>query len=336
MSTNTTGGSALRARAAAANGQPGTEVTTAPRQDIAAAPLRVQVERLEDEFKKAMPAGEAVQFVRDAMTCLQTIKNLDRCEPRSVLGSLMNCAQLGLRPGLLGHAWPLPFWDRNVQLPGSDRRGGFKAQLIIGYQGYTHLAYESSRVTAVKSAVVREEDAFDWDEGGTEPPVHRRPKFGRLRGPIVGYYATVTTTLGGTLVYAMDVPEMIAFRDAHAPRGKPRGEGESGPIVGPWAGDLESDNFIGMARKTVLRYALKTAPKSAQLARAEAVDGTVRVDASVLSEPAAVSQVAELPAAPQQSIAGPSTPAQGIVIPRDQQTADEYDPTAEPGWGGGK
>jgi recombination protein RecT len=329
-------GNGLRARAQAATGQPSGNGEVAVRQDLATAPLRIQVERLETEFKKAMPAGEAVQFVRDAMTCLQTIKNLDKAEPRSVLGALMNCAQLGLRPGLLGHAWPLPFYDRNVEIrdpeTGRTRKGGYKAQLIIGYQGYTHLAYESGRVSAVKSAVVREEDEFDWDEGSMLPPVHRRPKFGRPRGPVIGYYATITTTLGGTLVYAMDVPEMIQFRDRHAPRGRPAHEGESGPIVGPWAGDLESDNFIGMARKTVLRYVLKTAPKSAQLARADAVDGSVRVDASVLSEPAAVSRVAELEAGPSgEGGEAPRTPAEGIVIPRDEQ--EEFDPTAEPGWG---
>ena len=59
-----------------------------------------------------MPKGvEAAQLVRDALTAVRTNPKLAECEPNSVLGSLMTCAQLGLRPGVLGHAWLLPFWD---------------------------------------------------------------------------------------------------------------------------------------------------------------------------------------------------------------------------------
>ena len=261
-----------------------------------------------------MPQGEAEQFVRDALTCLQTIKNLDRAEPRSVMGALMNCAQLGLRPGLLGHAWPLPFWDRSVEIldpeTGQIRKGGHRAQLIIGYQGYTHLAYESGKVSVVKAKIVREADEFDWDEGGNEPPVHRRPKLGTPRGQVLGYYAVVQTVMGGTLVHVMDVPEMLAFRDAFAPRGKAGGDGVT-RVVGPWNSSPGQANFDGMAMKTCLRYALKTAPKSPQLARAESVDETVRIDASVLSEPAAVSQ------RPALDGGGNGAPANEVPDPHD-------------------
>jgi len=297
----------LRARAAAAGaGTPAAGL--AVRTPIEAAPIRIQVEAMETEFRKAMPAGEAVQFVRDAMTCIQTIKNLDRCEPRSVLGALMTCAQLGLRPAVLGHAWPLPFWDGKLR--------GHKAQLVIGYQGFTHLAYESGKVSVVKASTVFEEDIFEWDEGSNAPPEHRRPKLGRPRGEVIGYYSVVQTVMGGTLVHVMDVPEMVAFRDRFAPRGKPDPETGAGKILGPWADAPGSANFDGMAKKTTLRYALKTAPKSAQLARAEVVDGTVRIDASVLAEPAAVS----------------AHPVIGAGEPDDDPAAG-IDPTVEPGFG---
>lgn len=320
-----TGGSALRQRAAAA--QVATRGNQTPAQTRADdAPIRVKVERMEEEFAKAMPAGEAVQFVRDAMTCIQTIDKLDRCEPRSILGSLMTCAQLGLRPAVLGHAWPLPFWDKNAPKIGPDGavmlddrgrplKGGHRAQLVIGYQGYTHLAYESGKVSVVKASVVHELDDFEWDEGSNDPPVHRRPRLGRPRGEVIGYYAVVRTVLGGNLVHVMDVPEMLAFRDEFAPRRKEYGTDEL-VVTGPWANPVGSKQFDGMAKKTCLRYALKTAPKSPQLARAEAVDGTVRVDTSVVSEPAAVSRQPAIEAAPA------AEPDPG-----------EYDPTTEPGFG---
>lgn len=322
-------GSALRQRAAAAAGR---EVERQDDRSAEVAPVKVQIRQMETEFRKAMPAGEAVQFVRDAITCLQTVRDLDKCEPRSVLGSLMTCAQLGLRPAVLGHAWPLPYWDKHLAVvdprTGRTRKGGHRAQLIIGYQGFTHLAYESGKVSAVRASVVYEEDHFDWDEGSNEPPEHRRPRLGRPRGEVIGYYAVVQTVLGGNLVHVMDVPEILAFRDQFAPRRKVTREGSTEAemvVTGPWAKPVGSTEFNGMAQKTCLRYALKTAPKSAQLARAEAVDGTVRVDTSVLTEAATVSEH------PTQ------TPAEGIVLPRDEaeerDPAAEVDPTLDPDWG---
>jgi recombination protein RecT len=95
---------------------------------VATNSLADQIRGMEKQFQLAMPRGaEATQLVRDALTALRTIKHLDKCEANSVLGALMTCAQLGLRPGVLGHAWPLPFWDRHSK--------GYKAQLVIGYQG---------------------------------------------------------------------------------------------------------------------------------------------------------------------------------------------------------
>lgn len=309
MSGNGNGGpgSALRRRAAVSAGR---EVERVPEGPV----LRDQVQSLEREFAKALPTGEAVQYVRDALTCLRTIDKLDRCEPQSVLGALMTCAQLGLRPGVLGHAWPLPFWD------GRNRR--FAAQLVIGYQGYIHLGYQSERVASIRASVIREEDTWEWDEGSDDPPVHRRPKLGTDRGPVVGFYSRVATTTGGLLVFLMDAEEMRQWRDRHAPRGKPRAEGEPGPIVGPWGKPEDSDDYIGMALKTTIRRVAKHMPKSAQFAAADRVDGTVRVDVSALSEPEVVSD-------------DPTrTPAEGIVLPgpeRDPVLA--ADPTTDPGWG---
>ena len=114
-----------------------------------------------------MPKGrEATQLVRDAMTCLRTIKKLDQCEPTSVLGALMTCAQLGLRPAVLGHAWPLPFWD--------NRSKCYKAQLVIGYQGYIELGHRSGKLEGPvgqdRLQEDREFDVWDAEQGRPGPP----------------------------------------------------------------------------------------------------------------------------------------------------------------------
>lgn len=273
------------------------------------------ISRMETEFARALPSGDARQLVRDALTCQRTIKNLDKAEPKSVLGALMTCAQLGLRPGVLGHAWPLPFYDTKDRC--------YKAQLVIGYQGYIHLGYESDRVSSIRASVIREEDYWDWDEGSDQAPVHKRPKLGTDRGPVVGYYSRVVTTTGGLLVFLMDAPEMIQWRDRHAPRGKPPTGSSEGRIVGPWSGAPESEEYLGMALKTCIRRVAKHMPKSAQFARAEAVDGSVRVDVSAMAEPAVVSVVqGEVEAGPVELGNAPEV-----------DPAAEVDPTMHPDWG---
>ena len=77
--------------------------------------LSDDIKRMESSFAMAMPRGnEATQLIRDALTCLRTTPKLAECDHASVLGGLMTCAQLGLRPGVaaLGHGWLLPFWNR--------------------------------------------------------------------------------------------------------------------------------------------------------------------------------------------------------------------------------
>lgn len=242
--------------------------------------LADRIPLLEQEFARALPAGEARQIVQDALTCLRTIQKLDQCEPRSVLGALMTCAQLGLRPGVLGHAWPLPFWDGKTR--------GMKAQLIIGYQGYIHLGYESGKVADFSGRAVRENDIYEVDYG-TNPNLIHRPARGD-RGKIVAYYATFRTTTGGSGFHDMTHEEVCDWRDRYAPRGKPSKSGELGPFVGPWRSAPDSADFVGMAIKTQLRQLAKWMPKSPQLATAAQVDGTVRVNVDALTEPNSVSE----------------------------------------------
>src|SRR5690606_34476319 len=127
--------------------------------------LADDIRRMETEFQAAMPKGkEAAQLIRDAITALRTTKNLDKCDSKSVLGSLMTCAQLGLRPGVLGHAWVMPFW--------SSKDRCHHAQLIIGYQGMIELAHRSPAVASIIARQVHERDTFDVDYGVADTLVH--------------------------------------------------------------------------------------------------------------------------------------------------------------------
>lgn len=231
--------------------------------------LADQIRQMESQFALAMPRGaEATQLVRDAITALRTTRKLADCEAASVLGSLMTCAQLGLRPGVLGHAWLLPFWDRKAnEGPDGKSRGGYRAQLVIGYQGLIELAHRSGKVLSLIARTVFEGDEFDVDYGLEDRLIHK-PNLTTDQGKPVAYYAIAKFVGGGHAFMVMTHRQMLVYRDKHA-----TAKTKEGVVFGPW-----KDHFEGMAQKTCVRQLAKYMPKSTDLAIALAVDEGVRVD----------------------------------------------------------
>lgn len=259
--------------------------------------LADEIQRMEPQFALAAPRGaEATQLVRDALTCLRMTPKLAECEPTSVLGALMTCAQLGLRPGVLGHAWLLPFRDR--------QSGTQKAQLVIGYQGLVELAHRSGRIADIIARTVYEGDEFDVAYGLSDVLVHKPDLDGDETTP-VAYYAIARFTNGGHAFYVMSHKKMLAYRDRHA-----KARNRNGEVIGPWR-----DEFEGMAHKTCVRQLAKWMPKATDLATALAADDSIRVDLNPTADPAVESW--------QPTI-------DGEVV---DQPSDEPDPTLDPEFG---
>lgn len=234
--------------------------------------LQGQIQRMEQSFQLAMPRGvEAKQLVRDALTCLQMNPKLAQCEPKSVLGSLMTCAQLGLRPGVgaLGQAYLLPFWDGKTRTQ--------KAQLVIGYQGYVELAHRSGRIASIHARTVYENDYFEVEYGAAEDKWVHRPCIDGPRGKPRLFYAVGRTVDGGySMTDPMTVADMEDYRDRHA-----TAKNKAGQVFGPWV-----DHFEAMAHKTMVRKLMKLLPKSTEQQQAIAQDDGVRLDLA----PAAIDQ----------------------------------------------
>lgn len=224
--------------------------------------LAAQIQAMQSQFQMAMPRGfEATQLIRDAMTCLRQTPKLAECDARSVLGGLMTCSQLGLRPGVgaLGHAWLLPFWD--------SRSRSHKAQLVIGYQGLVDLAHRSGRIASLIARTVYANDTFDVDYGLVDNLVHK-PLLTGDRGEPVAYYAVAKFTGGGHAFLVMGRQEVEAHRDRYA-----MARDKAGGIVGPWR-----DQFEAMAWKTTVRQLARWLPRATELRTALAVDETIRWD----------------------------------------------------------
>jgi recombination protein RecT len=290
----------LAQRAAQQNGGGGNG-GAAPAEQVKT--LAQQLERMVPEFQAAMPRGrEATQLVRDAMTCLRTIKNLDKCDAPSFLGALMTCAQLDLRPGVasLGHAWPLPYWD------GAQKR--HRAQLIVGYKGYIELGYRSGKLAGIASRVVYEGEEFDieWHEDG-DRLIHK-PSYRGLHGAPVCFYSVARVIGGGySLTDPWSVEEMEQHRDQYAPRNA------KGQIVGPW-----TDHFLPMGKKTMILRNFAMLPKSAAMVAAMQADNGIRVDLTPDAPAGEVTEHHTVPGAVEPDEAGePGTDGGDTGFPND-------------------
>lgn len=213
------------------------------------------VESMRGEIARALPEHVASpeRIARIALTELRRVPHLAECTQESFGGALMTCAQLGLEPGgVAGEAYLLPFFNKHAR--------AYEVQLVLGYQGMAKLFWQHPLAAGLDAHTVHEGDEFDYAYG-LEPTLRHRPAL-TGRGAVIGYYALARLTNGGSSFVVLSVEDVEAIRK----RSKAKGSG-------PWATDYDA-----MARKTCIRQLFKLLPKSAELARAVAHDGTVRRD----------------------------------------------------------
>lgn len=285
-------GNGLRDRVAANVRQPGTEVDTTGEKKPAT--LAEEVEKWQQEFQLAMPRGmEAQTLVRDALHLMRTTRNLAACSRESVVGGLMTFAQLGLRPGVLGHGWLIPFKTRK-QINGK-WTDVYVASVVIGYKGYVELGHRAPQVRRIFGRAVHERDHFHIEYGIDEKLEHRpasdaqgRPLADR--GPVIGYYAVIKLENADPLFWYMTRDEVIEWRNRYSTSvkrdfktkqlvldedGNAQGDGPWFEMDGPPGGTP----FDQQAIKTCFLRAARWMPKQvdADLARAVEVDGAVRL-----------------------------------------------------------
>lgn len=215
--------------------------------------LKALVVSMEGQIKKALPTVLSPErFTRMVMTALSTNPQLQMCTPESFLGAMMQAAQLGVEPNTpLGQAYLIPYRNKNR----------LECQFQLGYKGLLDLAYRSGEVSIVDAQAVHENDYFEY-EYGLDPKLKFKPAL-KDRGPVIAYYAMFKTKSGGYNFLVMSKEDVIAHKDQYS---KAAGSGYS-----PW-----STNFDSMAKKTVLKQALKYAPLKSDFVKEVAADGTIK------------------------------------------------------------
>lgn len=212
---------------------------------------------MKPQIMKALPKVITPErFTRMVLTAISKTPALADCTPQSFLGAMMQAAQLGLEPNTpLGQAYLIPYQNH-------DR---LECQFQLGYKGLIDLAYRSGEVSVIQAHTVYENDVFEY-ELGMDPKLRHVPAKAD-RGEAVAYYAMFKTKDGGYGFEVMSVDDV----QRHAQRySKSYGSGTS-----PWR-----SNFDEMAKKTVLKRALKYAPLKSDFVRGVAQDETIKAELS--------------------------------------------------------
>lgn len=211
------------------------------------------IKAMAPEIKKALPEVITPErFTRMALSALNTTPKLKECTQMSFLAALMNAAQLGLEPNTpLGQAYLIPY----------NNKGVMECQFQIGYKGLIDLSYRNPQMQIISAQAVYENDEFEY-ELGLNPKLEHRPALGE-RGKVRLFYGLFKLTNGGFGFEVMSKTAMDAYAKEYSKA--------FDSSFSPW-----KSNYEGMAKKTVIKQALKYAPLKTEFRRALSTDETIK------------------------------------------------------------
>ena len=264
-------------KSAASGGATNTALTKAGQKPLAPSVLvGNMIGKYKEEISQALPSVITPErFTRLATNAIASNPKMVQAvaeSPRSLIGALMTCAQLGIEPNTpLGQGYLLPFFNYDkVQ-----KKKVMQVNFQLGVYGVIDLARRSGDVAMIQAHEVYDDDeVFDYGFGLDPWLTHKPAKVHkwiingeRPEDHVTHFYGMYKTKGGDSDFVVMSKEEVIA----HAKRFSKSYDSESGEFFGPWKSD-----FISMAKKTVLLQVLKYAPKKSDFARAIAADSTVK------------------------------------------------------------
>lgn len=264
------------------------------------------IEKNRAAFMQALPAHIGVErFLRVAITAGIQNPALTRCTAESIMGALLQSAQLGLVPdGLLGQAFIIPYGD--------------KAQFQVGAQGLAELAVRTGRIAAIIPEVVHEKDEFEWWRDVERDHFKHKPYEGDDDpGAVTHAYCIIRRKDGTASVTVLPKSKIEREHRAHS----------KAKNSGPW-----QSHWSAMAKKTAVLVALKWEAKSPELAKVIATEEHLDagIDIPVGDDEAAKIIEAETIAEPSalDKLAGVAKP---MPVAAPPTSAPEVDPAPDSG-----
>lgn len=195
------------------------------------------------QIEEALPRQLKVEnLMHVALTCIRKNEKLLLCNKFSLIGAIVQAAQLGLScDPVLGQAYLVPY----------------KAEctLIIGYKGMIRLATNSAVVRNIVPRAVYAGDIFEYEYGLNEKLRHIPSE---EPGQLTHVYAIAELYDGVKQFIVLNKQKIEAARKA-SPKGKKN--------EGPW-----KDYYDDMAMKTAIRRLFKYIPNSPEMERGVSID----------------------------------------------------------------
>ena len=216
------------------------------------------IKKMQGEIEKALPSVLTPErFTRIVLSALSTNPKLAETTPQSFLGAMMTAAQLGLEPNTpLGQAYLIPYKNKGI----------LECQFQLGYKGLIDLAYRSGQISVIQAHTVYANDEFEY-ELGLEPKLRHVPCKNADKGEPVWFYGMFKTKDGGFGFEVMSVEDVRRFAKKYSKA--------YSSSYSPW-----TTNFEEMAKKTVLKRALKYAPLKTEFVRGLSADETIKTEIS--------------------------------------------------------
>lgn len=178
--------------------------------------------------------------------------------PAVFLSSLLDAARLGLEPG-----------TEQYYLTPRKVKGQLEILGIVGYQGYIELMYRAGAISSVVAECVYSNDAFEYEPGKHERPIHKIDWDAENRGTLRLVYAYAVMGDGAT-------SKVVVLNRAAIAKIKASAQGANSDFS-PW-----KTHEAAMWLKSAVRQLAKWVPTSSEYMRER-----LRAAGSVASETAA-------------------------------------------------
>lgn len=217
--------------------------------------LTKEIAKQENSFKSMLPAGmDPKRFMRTAVNAISThaqSSKLLSADRQSLFTACQKAASDGLQ--IDGKEATLVTFSNQVQY-------------MPMVQGLVKLARNSGKISKIVAEIVCENDEFRYNPGVDDAPVHDIDWFEKkgARGDAVGAYAVITLTDGEKIVTVMPKSRILGI--GATGRNGQQYDPEKGPHYQEWW------------KKTVIKNALKYAPKSTYLESALEHDDSEYID----------------------------------------------------------
>jgi recombination protein RecT len=160
--------------------------------------------KLADLLPASIPPQRLCRMLLNQMTAGSALL---KCTMPSVLGAMLEAAQMGLEIGTGGQCWLIPF------------KG--EAKLVVGYRGFIDLMYRTGQVDLAQAEVVYDNEEFKFTRqwgGGQMPTILHEPcelpldQRGKLRG---AYFVGLVRGSSTPMIRYLSLTEVME-RKAHS------------------------------------------------------------------------------------------------------------------------